>query len=105
MKRLDIFVRNGVEYLRVPRQNWANYLNVVSPYRKYDYNTYNCALKNKNLWCNVCNTSIGSWSNSCTNSITSLNLDVYEDLLSVETDSNDEHYDIEIYRSSNEHTI
>jgi hypothetical protein len=103
-----IFIRRGKEYLKVPNKNWNNYLNIVSPHRKTDKSIKNrCALKEKELlWCDTCNTGIGSWKNSCVNVITSLNYVKYENILKL--DDNDDvnfFYEIELDRNDDKSTI
>jgi len=89
----NIINKNGKQYLKVTYYNWNKYLNIVSPHRKSDKNILCCGLldKNKRLWCDTCNTGIGSWSNACVNMITSINLQKYshvfcEDIKDVDLD-------------------
>jgi hypothetical protein len=102
---LNIFTRNGKEYLKVGKNVWKNYLNEVAPFRKYDINILSCSLRNKHVfWCTTCNTGIGSWSNSCVHIITSLNLQRHEDILK-EDRKDVEFYEIEIDRNNDKSTI
>jgi hypothetical protein len=102
-------VKNGKEYIRLSETIFNNYLNTVSPYRNKNLNEnlYQvCGLKDKNLmWCNTCNSYIGSWSNSCNKIINILNLIRYDDILSKDNIPNEKYYDIEIDRNADNNTI
>lgn len=104
-----IIQRNGKEYLRISENIWKMYLDKVSPYKIVNDNFLNptlmCALKDKNvMWCETCNTGIGSWSNSCVKKITGINLVRYEDILS-KIDLETKNIDIEIDRNDNNKVI
>jgi hypothetical protein len=103
---LKIF--DGKEILKVSKQNWKSYLNIVSPYRKIDKSFMNCALKDRKdlLWCDTCNTGLGNLSKSCVNKISSLNLQKYSNILFKDFDKDTTNfYEIEIDRNNNNGTI
>jgi hypothetical protein len=104
-----IIQRNGKEYLRISENIWKFYLDKVSPYKIINDNFLNptliCALKDKNImWCDTCNTGIGSWTNSCVKKITSINLIRYQDIL-LKNDLETKIIDIEIDRNDNNKVI
>ena len=104
-----IFIRHGKEYLKVNRANWNNYLNIVSPNRRHERNVQNrCALKERHLlWCDNCNSGIGSWTNSCVNVISSLNYVKHEDVLKKDSDGSEcgDSVEIELDRNDDKGTI
>ncbi len=103
-----LVIRNGKEILKVSKQNWNSYLNIVSPHRTVDKSFMNCALKDRKdlMWCETCNTALGSLSNSCVNKITSLNLQKYSNILFKDFDKPlGDFYEIDIDRNSNKSTI
>lgn len=95
--------------MKVNRVNWNNYLNIVSPHRRLERNVQNrCALKEKHLlWCDNCNSGIGSWTNSCVNIITSLNYVKHEDVLKKDSDGSEcgDYMEIELDRNDDKSTI
>ncbi len=99
-----IFIRHGKEYLKVNNKNWNNYLNIVSPHRRLERDVQNrCALKDKDLlWCDNCNSGIGSWKNSCVNVISSLNYVKYEDVLKNDDNNNESEKSVEIELDRND---
>lgn len=103
---MNIIFRNTKEYLKINKSSWNEYLNIKSPYRNVDKSEpYNCGLKNKNkIWCNSCNTGIGSWNENCVNIINGLNLKKYENILKKRKNEDDFHI-IEIDRNNNKSTI
>jgi hypothetical protein len=100
-----IFFQNGKKFIKVNHTNWKNYLNLKSPYRTNNFNSFNCALKNnESMCCDSCNVSIGSYTKSCVNIITSLNLQLYEDIL-IKDNLENEFYNIEIDSNDDNKTI
>jgi hypothetical protein len=103
-----IIFKNGKEYLTVSKISWNNYLNIMSPNRDISNKLIkkDCSLKEKYpIWCDNCNTGIGSWSNSCTNIINSINLLKYSELFKKD-ENNSKNIHIEIDRNDkNNNTI
>ena len=100
---MNIFLKNGRTYLRVSSKTLNIYLDIVSPNRKVgDTINSSCSLReSKNMWCDACNTGIGSWKNTCVKVISCENLlkyseifmngeDLHENLEDIEIDCNDD---------------
>ena len=89
------FSKNGKNYIRVSRNALNMYLDIVSPNRrKFDDNDnkiyFSCSLKDKQkIWCDTCNSGIGSWSNACTKVISCINLIKYSEILMKDVDKDE----------------
>ena len=100
-----IFLKNGKEYLNVPKKNWNNYLNQVCPNRNNNKNLI-CGLKNlkNSKFCDTCNKPLGKFSESCVNIITRTNLRKYSNIIFDFENLKNQNYDydeIEIYNDDN----
>ena len=100
--------RNGKEFLKVSKNNWNTYLNLMSPARIADKSDNNCELSDNYPWknkCDTCNAVIGNFGNSCVNKITSINLQNHYHILSKDSEKMKEFYFIEVDRNNNKSTI
>ena len=90
---MSVFLNNGKKYLRVSVYNFNKYLDIVSPYRIKNFDNkifLPCSLKDsKKMWCDTCNSGIGSWTNSCIKTISSINVVKYSEILKKVDDEKD----------------
>lgn len=105
------FSKNGKNYIRVSRNALNMYLDIVSPNRRkfddIDNKIYfSCSLKDKQkMWCDICNSGIGSWTNACTKVISCINVVKYSEILMKIKESDDEILDVEIDCNDDKKTI